>query len=341
MLTPTAEPLAAPATGIAALTGGTVGETAAELAADPGKVLTRLPSPLGERGRVVLVVDQFEELFTLCTDERQRRTFIEVLSRIAGGRDDTAATARTGGTGGTGSTGALARDGIDNGTSPAALVVLGLRADFYAGCVDHPRLRAALEDTPLVVGPMSDTESREAIRYPAQAVGPEIEAGLEELLLGDLGASWRSAADATGGHETGRLPLLAHALRSCRQQLNGCHTLTVQGYRGTGGIRKAVARTADAVYQGLDETGRRLARSVFLRLARSVFLRLVRISDGTEDTRRRVPRAELIRTSPDGPRAALSRTHRSAPATGSHPRPGRRQGLVRMTSCRVARVIAT
>ncbi|MFE3142548.1 hypothetical protein [Streptomyces scopuliridis] len=294
VLTPTAEPLRALATGIAALTGGTVGEIAAELAADPGKVLTRLPSPLGERGRVVLVVDQFEELFTLCTDEQQRRTFVEVLSRIAGGRDDTAATARTGGTG---STGALARDGIDNGTSPAALVVLGLRADFYAGCVDHPRLRAALEDTPLVVGPMSETELREAIRYPAQAVGLEIEAGLEELLLGDLGASWHSAADATGGHETGRLPLLAHALRSCWQQLNGSHTLTVQGYRDTGGIRKAVAKTADAVYQGLDETGRRLARSVFLRL--------VRISDGTEDTRRRVPRAELIRASPDGPRAAL------------------------------------
>ncbi|MFE9889640.1 hypothetical protein [Streptomyces scopuliridis] len=300
VLTPTAEPLRALATGIAALTGGTVGEIAAELAADPGKVLTRLPSPLGERGRVVLVVDQFEELFTLCTDEQQRRTFIEVLSRIAGGRDDTAATARTGGaggTGGTGSTGALARARIDNGTSPAALVVLGLRADFYAGCVDHPRLRAALEDTPLVVGPMSETELREAIRYPAQAVGLEIESGLEELLLGDLGASWHSAADATGGHETGRLPLLAHALRSCWQQLNGSHTLTVQGYRDTGGIRKAVAKTADAVYQGLDETGRRLARSVFLRL--------VRISDGTEDTRRRVPRAELIRTSPDGPRAAL------------------------------------
>ncbi|MGK5543231.1 nSTAND1 domain-containing NTPase [Streptomyces sp. URMC 127] len=296
VLTPTAEPMRALARGIAALTGGRAAEVAAALAADPVQVLTKLARQYRGRSRVVLVVDQFEELFTLCSDERQRRAFVEVLARVtdgpdsvtrvedgrdsvnrsADGRDSSAAGAGTGG-------------------PPVALVVLGLRADFYAGCVDHPPLRAALEDSPLVVGPMSETELREAIRYPAQDVGLDIEPGLEELLLYELGTPWPAPADGSGGHEAGRLPLLAHALRACWQQRSG-RTLTVQGYQDTGGIRNAVATTANDAYRALDETDRLAARSVFLRL--------VRIGDETEDTRRRVPRTELIRSSADGGQAA-------------------------------------
>ncbi|MGH8917511.1 MAG: hypothetical protein ACRD0H_04085, partial [Actinomycetes bacterium] len=47
---------------------------------------------------------------------------------------------------------------------PVGLVVVGVRADFYATCANYPHLRTALQDNPLVVGPMSDTELRAAIR---------------------------------------------------------------------------------------------------------------------------------------------------------------------------------
>ncbi|MFD3482260.1 NACHT and WD repeat domain-containing protein [Streptomyces sp. NPDC058665] len=267
VLTPGSEPLHALAAGIASLTGSETGDVAAELVADPRKALAGLSSPERPGDGAVIVVDQFEELFTVCTDERQRRTFIEVLDSLSEVRE-----------------------------GRAALVVVGLRADFYTRCVDHPRLRAALEDSPLVVGPMSEAELRQAIVYPAEDVGLEVEAGLEELLLTDLGASWRGGAEGTGGYETGRLPLLAHALRSCWQERTG-RVLSVQGYVDTGGIKNAVARTADSVYGALDETDRGLARSLLLRL--------VNIGDGTEDTRRRVAREELIRATGDGPRAAL------------------------------------
>ncbi|QTR02923.1 hypothetical protein J7S33_28610, partial [Saccharothrix algeriensis] len=119
---------------------------------------------------------------------------------------------------------------------------------------------------------------REAIRYPAQDVGLDVEPGLVEVLLRDLGV-------ATEGYEAGRLPLLAHALRVSWQQRHGA-TLTVQGYRDTGGIEHAIATTAERTHTALDDDGQRVARWLFRRL--------IRIGDGTEDIRRRGSLAELV-----------------------------------------------
>ncbi|MGH3901030.1 MAG: hypothetical protein ACRDTA_22850 [Pseudonocardiaceae bacterium] len=243
VFTPTAQPLAALATQITALTG-----------ADPAtapRCVELLRHHLGREDRVVVVVDQFEELFTLCPDDQQRRSFIELLSRLA------------------------------SPPHPVALVVVGIRADFYAACANYSRLRTALQDNPLVVGPMSDTELRAAILYPARDVALDVEPGLVELLLRDLG----NTAGGMSGYEAGRLPLLAHALRATWQQRHG-HTLTVDGYRSTGGIHRAVATTADRVFDALDPAGQHAARPLFLRL--------IKIGDGTEDTRRRMSRADLL-----------------------------------------------
>src|SRR5262249_61032445 len=70
--------------------------------------------------RLLLVVDQFEELFTQCDQEGQRRAFITALHAAAIGRGP--------------------------GQVPAALVVLGVRADFEAQCADHPQLADAVPD---------------------------------------------------------------------------------------------------------------------------------------------------------------------------------------------------
>src|SRR5262249_30392678 len=140
----------------------------------------------------------------------------------------------------------------------AALVVYGLRADFYGRCANYPPLRSALQSSQVLVGPMSVDELREAILFPARDVGLEIESGLVELLWGDLGV-------AAGSYEAGRLPLLAHALRTTWQQRQG-HVLTVDGYRTTGGIHRAVAATADRVLAGFDAAGQDVARALFLRL---------------------------------------------------------------------------
>ncbi|MGQ0775983.1 MAG: WD40 repeat domain-containing protein [Pseudonocardiales bacterium] len=266
VFTPTAQPLQALATQIAALTGADRVSVAKQLVADSqrGGALPRGRIRGGDSGtRLVMVVDQFEELFTLCADDRQRRTFIELLAQIAD-----------------------PQSGAGADSHPVGLVVVGVRADFYAVCVNYPHLRTALQDGPLAVGPMSDAELRAAILYPAREVGLDVEPGLLELLLRDLGDTAAGAGEGgTARYEAGRLPLLAHALRATWQQRHG-HILTVDGYRSTGGIRQAVATTADRIFAGLDPAGQHVARTLFLRL--------IRIGDGTEDTRRRTARTDLL-----------------------------------------------
>ncbi|MBV9141929.1 MAG: hypothetical protein JO115_13605 [Pseudonocardiales bacterium] len=270
VFTPTADPLAALASHIAALIDADSAALAEKLAAPSpsARAVLRqlLLNRLGREGsgaRLVVVVDQFEELFTLCTDDQQRRTFSDVLFELT--RPPLSVEA----------------DGQILG-----LVVVGVRADFYAACANDTHLRTALEDNPLLVGPMSDTELREAILYPAQDVGLDVEPGLVDLLLRDLGDTAPITGEcAVTSYEAGRLPLLAHALRATWQQRHG-HTLTVEGYRNTGGIHHAVATTAENVFTGLDPTSQHVARTLFLRL--------VKVGDGTEDTRRRLARRDLL-----------------------------------------------
>ncbi|MER7576512.1 hypothetical protein [Streptomyces sp. NPDC126514] len=268
LLTPTAHPGAA----LSAHLAETLGVTPQGAGRGPQEYAARVRAALGTNGssgrRLVLVVDQLEELFTLCGNERERRDFLDVLTVLA--RPHSA------------------------GNGPTALVVLGLRSDFYTPCVGYPQLRSALQNAQLVVGSLTEAELLEAIALPARAVGLDVEPGLIELLLRDLGAGTGDgssvAAGLPQGYEAGRLPLLAHALRATWQQRHG-HVLTVAGYQSTGGIRNAVTTTADRIFQSLDPAGKNIACSLFLRL--------VKIGDGADDARRRLPRADLVDTGPD------------------------------------------
>ncbi len=223
--------------------------------------------------RAVIVVDQFEELFTLCDSEPERVAFVSWLWRIA------------------------SRDAPGG---PLALVACGLRADFYGECARYPQIRQALMADQVLVGPMSTGELLEAIVYPARAAGLDVEPGLAEILLRDLGIAAPDDAGAGVGsnYDAGRLPLLAHALQAAWQQRHGS-LLTVDGYQATGGIRHALAATAERAFSQLD--------SVAQQDARTVFLRLVRIGDIGEDTRLRVSRESLLRcgSKPDVAQAVL------------------------------------
>ncbi|MFF2650161.1 hypothetical protein [Streptomyces sp. NPDC058045] len=264
LLTPTASPALALA-GAAGLDAETARRTAAAWRADPARCLAELreitgaggPEPTGESSTagLVVVVDQFEEIFTACGDETEQQWFIDVLDRLA---------RPTGG----------------------ALVVLGVRADFYAACTAHPQLREALRAGPVLLEPMTEDELKDAIRRPAGNVGLDVEDGLVEVLLADLGA----VGGPVGTSTTGRLPLLAHALRATWQQRHG-HTLTVDGYRVTGGIQGAIATTANRLYDTLPPPCHEAARWVFLRL--------VIVGRDADDSRRRVRYDELLRHAPD------------------------------------------
>jgi WD40 repeat protein len=217
----------------------------------------------GPQERVVLLVDQFEEVFTLCSDEREREQFINALTRLA--------------------------DHPASSAGPSALVVIGLRADFYDQCLRYPGLRAALQASVVPLAAMSADDLREVIISPAEAVGLQVEAGLAELLLSDAGLT-ESATD-----QAARLPLLAHALRATWQQRQG-RFLTVDGYRMTGGIGQSVATTAEREYSMLDMADQRLARTLFIRL--------IKVGDGTADVCRPMRRDELLQDLPASAAAA-------------------------------------
>jgi hypothetical protein len=211
---------------------------------------------MGRDRRLVLVIDQFEEVFTQCGDGDERRRFIDALC-------------------------AATRGSLDD--PPPALVVLGMRAAFVEGCTAHPGLMPALAD-PLTVGPMMPQELREAIESPARQVGLAVETGLAATMLRDLGAVEPLGEDIAT-YDPGKLPLLAHALRETwASRQHG--QLTVAAYEAAGGIKNALAATADRLYTGLDESGQRVAKRLLLRM--------VAIQPDAEDTRRRMSRDTLL-----------------------------------------------
>lgn len=215
-------------------------------------------------GLLVLVVDQFEEVFTACHDEHERLAFIGALCAAA-----ECAAPRAGAT----------------GTRPAALVVVGLRADFYPHALGYPALVAALQSSQVVVGPMTAAELSSAITGPARMAALDIEDGLVEVLLRDLAPpAGRTVPGAA--HDPGALPMLSFALLATWTRSHG-GKLTVADYRDIGGIRGAVASAAEKVYNEQLTAAQQ-------DLARQIFIRLVHVADDTADTRRRVPRSELL-----------------------------------------------
>lgn len=224
--------------------------------------------------RPVVIVDQFEETFTLCSDEASKRTFIQVLQAAC-----------TPGDAGDAGDASDARDARDAGGPAPALVVLGIRADFYEQCLRYPELADALQHRHMVLGPLTTAELREAVTGPAKAVGLELEPGLAELIVREV-----STDGPRGTHDAGVLPLLSHALLATWQRRK-TGRLTLAGYRAAGGIQGAVAASAERAWSDLDPAARTAARLLLLRL--------VRLGEDTQATRRRGARRQLAEESTD------------------------------------------
>jgi WD40 repeat protein/class 3 adenylate cyclase len=120
------------------------------------KPLRAVRDVLGPDERLVLVVDQFEETFTLGADEAERGAFIAALTEA--GRDK--------------------RGGV--------VVVLAVRADFYGRCAADPDLAELLGANHVLVGPMTADEYRRAIEQPALRVGVRFEPALVDELVGEV-----------------------------------------------------------------------------------------------------------------------------------------------------------
>nr|AGS49724.1 WD-40 repeat protein [uncultured bacterium esnapd14] len=159
LFTPGPNPMEECAIALARVFGGTPGPLQAELDRDRRGLHRLVRQGLAESAddnRLLLIVDQFEEVFTLCRDDGERSRFIQGLvmaARAANGR---------------------------------CRIVLGIRADFYTHCTAFVELVEALQDSQITVGSMTPEELRLAITKPATLSGCTVETALLAQLVAQL-----------------------------------------------------------------------------------------------------------------------------------------------------------
>ena len=209
-------------------------------AANPGK-------------RILLIADQFEEVFTFVPDEALRNRFIDALID--------------------------AFPDPGPGSSHDVCLVLTLRADFYSAALRHRPLADKLQDRVENLGPMTRDELREAIVKPAEQLQPSVtfEPGLVGTILDDV------------ERRPGSLPLLQFALREMWGRLK-TPLMTRADYDAIGGVEGALAKRAQTIFE---DATKKEADAASVALFRHLFTRLVTLGEGAEDTRRIVGREEL------------------------------------------------
>ena len=259
VMTPTAHPLEALA---ATLTRDEESEEqrkalANELAGDPRTLDLYAHKLLSQKKahsetRIWLIIDQFEELFTLCTNPIERRAFVDNL--------------------------------MDAVRREATVVVMALRADFYAHCAEFDELRHLLERQQKFIGLMNEDQLRRAIEEPARVGGWLLQEGLVELLLEES----RAQSDL--------LPRLSHALLETWKRRDG-RMLTLAGYAEAGRVENAIAQSAEALFKQLTIKEQAITRSIFMRL-----LKIGAPSASADKTRR----ATLIEVMQSGRRHEVS-----------------------------------
>ncbi len=110
-----------------------------------------------DSGELVLVIDQFEEVFTLTEDEQTRAHFLSLLHHAV--------------------------------TTPASRlrIIITLRADFYDRPLLYPGFGELIQANTEVVLPLTANELERAMSQPAQRAGLSLEDGLSDLIIEDVG----------------------------------------------------------------------------------------------------------------------------------------------------------
>jgi HEAT repeat protein/energy-coupling factor transporter ATP-binding protein EcfA2 len=198
--------------------------------------------------RVVLYIDQFEELFMPGISAEERDQYISMIVQAV------------------------------NEPGGNLVVLLTLRADFYDRPTNYRELGRLISQYNFTLLPMSLTELREAVENPANLpdVGLQFEAGL----VGDIVFELRESKDRMA--LAGALPLLQFTLQQLyerRDQSSDVHILTHAAYQEIGGVSGAISRYAEAVFSELDQDAQN-------RMGR-VFFRLINVDERGEATRER------------------------------------------------------
>lgn len=200
-------------------------EIAQKLERDPGSIgpyADDLLRGLPAWSKLLVFIDQFEEIFGSGVEERQRAQFVAMVAEAV--------------------------------KSERIIVIVTLRADFYAHCLEYPELAALLRIGSFPLSAAGMGALFRMINRPAEIAGLRFQDQLADRILEDAGA------------EPGRLALLAFALNLICQRASDDGELLVSEYERIGGIRGAIATRAEEVFDELTEADRRQLPALFRRL---------------------------------------------------------------------------
>ncbi len=170
---------------------------------------------------ILLVVDQFEELFRVDSKDERQAFIANLLNAVE--------------------------------YKTAIKVVLVMRSDFYAYLDSLGKLAEYVQDNQFNVLQMSTHQIRDTIREPALNGGWQIQAGLDDQIIADI------------GDDAGALPFLSHALLQTWKKRRA-NVLTLSGYREVGGVKESILRHAEHLWENLNEQQQTIAKHIFIEL---------------------------------------------------------------------------
>ncbi|MGD1914395.1 MAG: hypothetical protein ACFB2X_27245, partial [Rivularia sp. (in: cyanobacteria)] len=212
--------------------------------------------------KVVLVIDQFEEVFTLRENKDEDNEKIEKFFECL--------------------LGALKEKDTDNNK---LCLVLALRIDFFGKCAerDYGGFARKIQQHLVAVRPMDESELEEAIEGPASELGVAVDERLTRKLIKDV------------QNEPASLPLLQYTLEKLWQKLQAEHSekdtdnviLRAEAYKNLD-LKRIIEKHANRVYNNLQKNERPVARYIFLKLTY--------LGDGTGNTRKKILERKLFET---------------------------------------------
>lgn len=179
--------------------------------------------------RVLLIADQFEELYTLCSDEKIRRSFLDTLL--------------------------ASFQAFPSQRQSSRVLVATIRADFLGNALSYPKFGDVLRNADVKIRSMNSEELSQVIIKPPVKLGVTFQDGLVKRILDDV------------EDEPGNLPLLEFALTELWKRRKG-KNLTHAAYEEIGEVKGALARHADENYGKLNATEKEQVRRIFIQLVR-------------------------------------------------------------------------
>ncbi|MEH2332942.1 nSTAND1 domain-containing NTPase [Nostoc sp.] len=197
-----------------------------------GKLVDILTRQQQQNKPHLLFIDQFEEVFTLCQDDEERKAFIRLIAQEV------------------------------KKAEVETRIILTIRGDFLNRCADYREIITLINNIPptsFIITPMSFAELEEAIEKPAKLHGVIFERGLVSQISADV------------VNRPGALPILQYALkelwRVCIEEPESPEPLlTHKGYEEIGGVKGALDKRATILYESLTTVDQAFARCLFMEL---------------------------------------------------------------------------